>query len=125
MFQCKALAKMEREKDVLEGVTEKDEKGYLKLVRDKMLGTAFLKRANEKRYGKLITSIRDQHSFKRDVYPPSLHEAYELLENHSLSHKGAGGGTARDQAREDRRDRGGQPGRGTGVDDTGEGGGDT
>ena len=73
MSQCKALAKMEREKDVLEGVTEKDEKGYLKLVRDKMLGTAFLKRANEKRYGKLITSIRDQHSFKRDVYPTSLH----------------------------------------------------
>ena len=114
MFQCKALAKMEKEKDALKEVPEKNEKDYLKLVRDKMMGIAFLKRSNDKRYGRLITSIRDQHSFKRDVYPTSLHEAYELLENHSLSTKGAGSGETRAQVGAERRDRRTQPGRGDG-----------
>ena len=62
-----------------------------------MMGVAFLKRADQQRYSKLMTSIRDQHSFKKDVYPKSLHEAYELLENHSSSKVG------KDQSKDPRR----------------------
>ena len=34
-----------------------------------------------------MKSIRDQHSFKNDVYPNILHEAYKLLEIHSSMNK--------------------------------------
>ena len=88
MFPCKGLAKMEREKDARKEVPERSDEEYLKLVRDKMLGIAFLKRAKDKKYGRIITSVRGQYSFKKDVYPSSLHEAYKLLENHSSSLKG-------------------------------------
>ena len=88
MFPCEGLIKMEREKDIEKGLTGKSDVEYKKVVQDKMLGVAFIKRANDKVYNKLITSIRDQHSFKKDVYPKSLHEAYELLENHSSENKG-------------------------------------
>jgi hypothetical protein len=88
MFPYEELIEMEREKDIEKGLTGKSDVDYKKVVRDKMLGVAFIKRANDKVYTKLITSICDQHSFTKDVYPKSLHEAYELLENHSSANKG-------------------------------------
>ena len=50
----------------------------------------FLKSANMKVYGKLLNSIREQHSFKIDVYPNTLINAYEMLSlytthSHNLS----------------------------------------
>ena len=60
-----------------------------------------------------MKSISDQHSFKKDIYPKTLHESYELLENHNLSkvHMNA------DQGNNNRRGagnrgRGGREGRG-------------
>ena len=78
-----------------------------------MLGEAFLKRADQQKYGKLMTSIRDQHSFKKDVYPKTLHEAYELLENHSSSkvHRNADQGNSSRRGAGNR-GRGGREGRG-------------
>ena len=48
-----------------------------------MLGLMLLKRASKVKYRKLLTTIRDQHAFGIDVHPKTLHEAYELMENHS------------------------------------------
>ena len=39
-------------------------------------------------YAKLMTNIHDQYSFKKDVYPKALYEAYEILENHSSAKTG-------------------------------------
>ena len=79
MFADDALVNLEKEKDVKEGVAARQEEEYRGIVRGKMLGVAFLKRANQHKYNKLMTSIRDQHSFKKDVYPKSIPEAYKLL----------------------------------------------
>ena len=76
MLPYEGLIKMERDKDNKKGVSERMDEEYRKEVRDKMLGIAFIKRANDKVYSKLITSICDQHSFKKDVYPKSFHKAY-------------------------------------------------
>ena len=42
---------------------------------------ALIKRANTNKFKKLLTSIRDQHSFKIDFYPKTLDNIYKLLEN--------------------------------------------
>ena len=34
-----------------------------------------------------MTTIRDQHTFGIDVYPSTLHDVYELMENHSSTDK--------------------------------------
>ena len=67
MFLYEGLVKMEREKDIEKGLTGKSDVEYKKVVQDKMIGVVFIKRANDKVYTKLITSIRDQHSFKKDM----------------------------------------------------------
>ena len=53
-----------------------------------MLRVAFLKCANLRKYGKLMMSIRDQHSSKKDIFPKSLPKIYELLENYSSAKTG-------------------------------------
>ena len=88
MFSDKTLTKAEKAKDEEEGATEKSDDAYKIIVKDKMLGVAFIKRADKERYGKLMKSIRDNHAFKKDVYPVTLHDAYELLENHSSANGG-------------------------------------
>ena len=85
MFSDELLVNIGEQKDVDAGRTTKDEKHYKSIVRVKIPGVAFLKRADQQEYGRLMTSIRDQHSFKNDVYPKTLHKAYTLLETHSLS----------------------------------------
>ena len=83
MFSDGLLVKTEKEKDKNNGLPIKTDAEYSLIVNEKILGVAFLKRADQQRYSKLMTSIRDQHLFKHDVYPKSLHDAYELIENHS------------------------------------------
>ena len=56
-----------------------------KYMMDRMMGVVFIKRANKMRYMQLLAKIRDQHTFNIYVYPKTLHNAYELLENHSSS----------------------------------------
>ena len=88
MFADDALVNLEKGKDLKKGITAKRDEEYGEIVRGEMLGVAFLKRANQHKYSKLMTSIRDQHSFKKDVYPKNIPEAYELLENHSSARTG-------------------------------------
>ena len=57
--------------------------GYRNRVIGKAKAVAFLKSANRKTYGKLLMSIREQHSFKIDVYPKTLADAYEMLSAHT------------------------------------------
>ena len=88
MFADDALINLAKDSDVKkEKITKKDE-DYKSIVRDKTLGVGLLKRANQHKYGKLMTSIRDQHSFKKDVYSKSITEAYGILENHSSAKTG-------------------------------------
>ena len=42
---------------------------YRVRVTERAKAVAFIKSANKKRYGKLMATIREQHSFKIDVYP--------------------------------------------------------
>ena len=44
-----------------------------------------MKCTDQHRFGKIMTSIRDQHPFEKGAYPKTLHEAYAILENHSLA----------------------------------------
>ena len=85
LFNDEALIDYEKNKDKTEGkATDSDEK-YAEKVREKMMGVALLKRADDERYAELKLSIRDQFAFGIDVYPKTLNGAYDLLENHSAS----------------------------------------
>lgn len=50
-----------------------------------MIVVALLKRLVEDRYAEIKLSKKDQSAFGIDVYPKTLNEAYNLLENHSTS----------------------------------------
>ena len=65
-----------------EASTMTNEKYRLR-VTDKSKAVAFLKSANRKTYGKLLSRIRDQYSFKIDVYPKTLTDAYKMLSAHT------------------------------------------
>ena len=84
IFDDKGLIEHETKKDQdqLSSVRRSEEQ-IKKDVKEKMMGLMVIKRANKLKYGKLLTTIRDQHSFGIDVYPKTMHEAYELMENHS------------------------------------------
>ena len=56
---------------------------YKKIVRDKLMAVLFMKKANHRTYQPLIDDLRDQHLFKKDVYPTTLQESFTLLKNHS------------------------------------------
>ena len=58
--------------------------GYRNRTIEKSKAVAFIKSANKKKYGRLLTNIRDQQSFKIDVYPKTLAEAYEMLSAHTV-----------------------------------------
>jgi len=73
--------------DIKRNVVPVSVKEYKRRIEQKSTAMCFLKGANSKRYGKLINSIREQHSFKIDVYPKTIVEAYELLSSHTSSQK--------------------------------------
>lgn len=62
-----------------EGITGVKEEKYEKRVREKMTIVGLLKRANTKKFGDLMTSIRDEFAFDIDVYPKTLNSAYALV----------------------------------------------
>ena len=55
--------KIEKEVVNKSNVVNKTDMEYKIIVKKKMMGVAFLKRADKQRYSKLMTNIRDQHSF--------------------------------------------------------------
>ena len=58
---------------------------YKERVTDKSKAIYLLKTACPKRYGRLMQDIRDQYSFKIDVYPANITEAYELFSSYHNS----------------------------------------
>ena len=87
MIADDALFEYEKKSDTKAGPTVlRTDAEIANCVREKMMGIAYLKRANEDSQ-KVLTSIRDQYTFGMDVYTDTLHEAYELLETHSSTTK--------------------------------------
>ena len=83
MFVDKSLIDYEKELDNKNySVINRTDVELKAHVREKLMAVAFLKRAKYD-YKKLMTTIRDQHTFGIDVYPSTLYDAYELMENHS------------------------------------------
>ena len=85
MFADEALIEHEKKQDAKDKAIRSDDVIAL-CVNEKMIGVALIKRANNE-HRKLLTTIRDQHVLRIDVYSKFLHEAYELLENHSSTDK--------------------------------------
>ena len=65
----------------------RDAKQVKATVREKMMGTALLKRSDMTRYGPLMTDIRDQHGYGIDVYPKTLASGHDMLEDYARSRK--------------------------------------
>ena len=65
MFADDALITLKEKIDSKAGENTKTRAYYKNIVKDKMMGVAFTKRADQLRYAKLITSIRDQHFLRR------------------------------------------------------------
>ena len=83
LFETSGLIDYEKKQDMQSGATIREDKDYKELVRHKLMATSFIKKSNMKRYSGLIDDLRDQHLFKKDVYPKTLQEAYTLLKGHS------------------------------------------
>ena len=114
LFIDKALVDHEKKSDINLGNNPKTEEDYETIVRDKMMAVGLLKRANKRKFHKLITNIHDQFAFNIDVYPTTLHASYELLENHSRydNHNFHNGGQGRGGDRRYQRSGGRSGGRG-------------
>ena len=57
------------------------------IVKERMMGTALLKRSYMSRYGPLMTDIRDQYVYGIDVYPKTLAPGYDMLEGYARSRR--------------------------------------
>ena len=55
---------------------------YKERVTDKNKAICLLKTACQKQYRRLMQNIRDQYSFKIDVYPANVTDAYKLLSSY-------------------------------------------
>ena len=106
MFADGALIKYEANQDIKNELEPPRSKATLKKdVRENMMTVVLIKRAKFD-YKKLITTIRDQHAFGIDVYPETLHDAYELLKNHSSTERPRRDNESRIQRENDRTGRG-------------------
>jgi len=68
LYDDKALIEYEKKEAVKNGESYTDLE-IKALVKEKMMGTALLKRSDMNRYGPLKTHIRDQYSYGIYVYP--------------------------------------------------------
>ena len=71
----KKLIIYEKEIDMSRGITNVSDTSYKERVMQKMKAVGLLKRSNKKPYAKLMASIREQFSFKIDVFPITLNDA--------------------------------------------------
>ena len=87
IFYDTSLIKHEKNNDRKKGVSEKTDRDYKQIVRDKKMVMAFLLSANKKMYGSLLNKLSDSYLFSMDVYPKTLNMAYELLVKHTNNQK--------------------------------------
>ena len=81
-FYDKRMTEKEMNKDKEKGVLLRTAAEYKKMVTDQAKAVALLRSACRKKYGRLMSNIYDQYSFKIDVYPNNITEAYDLLSTH-------------------------------------------
>ena len=75
IFYDKQLAQYETERDKEQGRKTLTSVQCKERVIDKSKAICLLKTACQKRYGRLMQNIRDQYSFKIDVYPTNIADA--------------------------------------------------
>ena len=85
VFYDKQLAQHETDQDKEHGRKTLTAIQYKERVIDKNKAIRLLKTACQKRYGRLMQNIRDQYSFKIDVYPNNITDAYKLLSSYHNS----------------------------------------
>ena len=85
IFYDKQLAQYETDQDKERGQKTLTAVQYKERVINKNKAICLLKTACSKRYGRLMQNIRDQYSFKIDVYPTNITDAYELLSSYHNS----------------------------------------
>ena len=57
------------------------------IVKKQMQGLDLIKNSDRKRYGALLTGIRDKFNLGIDVYPKTLNNAYDILESYASTHR--------------------------------------
>ena len=57
------------------------------LVKDKIQGMDILKMVDRRRYGSLLTGIRDKYALGIDLYPTSINKSYEVIESYTVTHR--------------------------------------
>ena len=83
IFYDKDMARMEADRDKEKGVKALTITGYNQRVIDKNMAICLLKTACQKRYGWLLQDLRNQHSYKIDVFPTNVTDMYGLLSIHT------------------------------------------
>ena len=83
IFFDKEMTEQEMRQDIKDNKLKLSTKDYRTRVVEKSKAVAFIKSANKKTNGKLLSAIRDRHSFKIDVYPKTLTDAYEMQSSHT------------------------------------------
>merc|ERR1740124_389558 len=84
MYGDKALIQYKKEQDK-KNVTTHTNSEIKAIVKDKMIGTALIKRSDMSRHGPLLVDIRDQFGFGTDVYPKILAAGHDMLEDYARS----------------------------------------
>ena len=82
-FFDKDMKEREIRTDIKNKISDTTSNKYGIRVTGKAKAVAFIKSANIKIYGKLLMSIRKQHSFKIDIYPKTLADVYKMLSAHT------------------------------------------
>ena len=83
IFFDKDMMQKEMKEDIKNNIAEATTEEYITRTTEKTKAVAFIKSANRKWYGRLLSSIRDQHSFKIYMYPKTLADTYEMLSSHT------------------------------------------
>ena len=81
LYEDKALIDYAKEQDLKNGKIHTDNE-IKAIVKDKMMGTATIKRSDMNRYYFLMTGVRDQYGYGQEVYPKLLAAGHDMLEDY-------------------------------------------
>ena len=85
IFFDKDMMECEVKKDIKNNIKRAPPEEYRRRTTEKAKAVAFIKSVNRKTYGRLLNNVRDQHSFKIDIYPKTLADAYQVLSAHTTN----------------------------------------
>jgi len=78
LYEDNAIIDYEKEQDIKNTVTQNVDE-LKTIIKEKMMGTALLKRSDMSRYSPLMTDIRDQFGYGIYVYPKTLASGHDIL----------------------------------------------